>query len=89
MTHKSRIPVNNGSWETHGYRPLAPGNDAWRQAIWAYLNDEDKVSLRKMLIAECDWLLNEYPIEADPVADTLKTNLKTIYGTGRFYYVPP
>ena len=84
-THKSGdILLNDGSaWGNTWISAL--GTERMMhgvQAIWANLNDEDKASLRKMLAAECDWLLNEYPVEANPVADTLKTNLKAIYGTG-------
>src|SRR5690554_3369375 len=34
------------------------------EAIWDLLTDQDHALLKKVLISEADWLLEEYPIEA-------------------------
>ncbi len=39
-------------------------------AIYEYLSGNDRELLRKVLISESDWLLNEYQVVADPVAET-------------------
>ena len=39
------------------------------EAIWEYLTDEDQKMLRAMMINECDFLLEEYPIRAGLVKD--------------------
>jgi hypothetical protein len=74
-THKvGDILLNDGmSWgntwiSALGTERMMHGVDA----IWDHLNDEDKASLKILLADECDWLLNGYPIEADPISSTRK-----------------
>lgn len=74
-THKvGDILLNDGaSWgntwiSSLGIERMMHGVDA----IWDHLNDEDKASLKNVLKAECDWLLKEYPVEADLIASTGK-----------------
>ncbi|MBQ2955430.1 MAG: hypothetical protein IJE08_03115 [Clostridia bacterium] len=39
------------------------------EAIWEHLTDKDQAMLRAMMINECDFLLEEYPIKAGLVKD--------------------
>lgn len=56
-------------WGHHWLSPLAiermmHGVDA----IWEYLTDTDRALLRRMLLSECDWVVDNRPVQADPVS---------------------
>ncbi len=46
-----------------GVERMMPGVEA----LWPHMTPDDHARLRAMLLSESEWLLNEYPVVADPV----------------------
>lgn len=44
-------------------------------AIWAHLTVADKELLRAVLLSECDWLLENHPVAANPIKNVPESNM--------------
>ena len=51
-----------------------------------YLNEADKELLQKVLVSEADWILEEYPVEAEPVNDNWKNKPESNLWNGAFLH---